>query len=105
MLLTGADGQAHALHVVDVSLLGALVEPTGADPGWAPGAGLVVELRLGRETVRLPAQVHRRHGQRYALAFPGVAAGEDLEPPPGLCRIVRALERRWLETRGWYARP
>jgi CheY-like chemotaxis protein len=96
-----AGGRAHPARAVDISFTGLLLETDEKDdPGWPVGAELLVELQTGRLAAKIPALVHRQQGRRYALVFPSVVAGGDIDPPDALRRVVLELERFWIRTRG-----
>jgi hypothetical protein len=86
---------------INLSTTGILVEfpEEVVPPALEPGADLKIELRFENHAVVLDAEVKRRDGNRYGIAF---ASSRDrdfsLRPDP-LRVLVGVLEQRWLAAR------
>jgi hypothetical protein len=87
-------------QALNLSLTGILIEfAEGADPHLSAGASLHVALGLGDYILSLAGEVVRTHCHQCGIFFrdPGDAGMADAPEP--LRKIVRMLERRWLQER------
>ena len=84
----------------NISLTGIFVEVHPDD--WLDlqqDADVEVTLEFEGETQTHHAIVRRREGNGYGLFFPESMKGEEIDPPPGITRIVMELQRRWMARR------
>ncbi len=86
-------------RALNLSLIGMLLETSQSDLALSQSSKLEVTLVRGSATVRLKAELRRRHEGRLALFFPEVLEGGALAPPPALRQIVQDLELAWRSRR------
>ncbi len=84
---------------IDVCIGGAQIQLPDTAPPLELHQRVEVALRLRSASFTTMAEVRRRAAQRYGLFFADVVREGRVNPPTGLARIVRELERRWLERR------
>jgi hypothetical protein len=95
---------AGRVSVIDICIGGAQIElPEGRTP-LQLRQRVHVTVRLRGASFATIAEVRRRSDRRYGLFFVEVMREGRVVPPTGLARIVRELERRWLEQRRGMAR-
>jgi PilZ domain len=92
------------VSVIDVCIGGVQIELPEACEVLKVRQRVQVTMRLRGSSFTTVAEVRRRTDRRYGLFFHEVMREGRVVPPTGLARIVRDLERRWLEQRRAMAR-
>ncbi|MBC8070555.1 MAG: PilZ domain-containing protein [Deltaproteobacteria bacterium] len=98
---TAAGGR---VSVIDICIGGAQIELPEQHVALQLRQRVQVTIRLRQSTFTTLAEVRRRTDRRYGLFFVDVLREGRVVPPTALARIVRELERRWLEQRRGMAR-
>jgi len=81
----------------NLSLTGILLLPVSPNAaGLHVGATVRVLLEFDGESVIAEATIQRRTGSEYGLSFLDSGTGDELDPLPGLSRIMMKLERYWI---------
>lgn len=100
VLLLGWRGRQWSPRVVDLSVSGALVElPEPVVARLPDDERYRVELRYDGRVAEVDAVVQRKARGRLALHFPDTVRDLEPDPPRALARLVRAVERAWLQLR------
>lgn len=81
----------------NLSLTGILLLPASPNSaGLKLGATVRVLLEFDGESVIAESTIQRRTGSEYGLSFLDSGSGDELDPLPGLSRIMMKLERYWV---------
>ena len=100
-VLHTSDGLPRRCACLDLSFAGARVSVAREVAALlSEGTILDLELTLPGHHVRVPAEVLRSQENDVGLRFPTAEEGGDLAPPRDLLRLVRDLERGWLQQKG-----
>lgn len=94
------DGDWIAVVPKNISVTGILIEvPPEALLELACEQFVQIMLTLDDETISVSGIVQRCTKNIYGVLFPNSIRGDQIEPPAGLNRLVKKLERRWIARR------
>lgn len=93
------DEPARKARPINVSMSGIMFELLGVGEGGLPiDTEVQLELRLQDQVIAIGGIVRRQpEPNRYGVLFPSALNGLQVHPPERLQRIVRELEKRWLQ--------